>query len=481
MTVFSVIANGCSLVDLGEHRLLIDPWCVGDLYCGSWSCYPTPRHPGSFVAPATDCFISHLHEDHCDPETLRLLPRSTRMLVPERYPNHVLRQKLEPLGFTDVLSLADGNRFALDPATSLFVVPPLNAFGQEARPDDDPEDFTGAIDSGLVIERRQGPSIERYLVLGDNTPYDAERFIRAFPGLSFDLLFFPYNGFADDYPLCYDDLTRQEKKDLSAQRSLKREAAVIDFCRQVEVRGLVPYSSDFALNGPRRAEFFDIHPPEFLHKDLYATRIERRLGVPAYALYEGDSLVCQPDAVRYVRQSSDADRRYFAPKAGGPRLTALVTPSLVAAASQPGVILSLLQAAAQTMFAKCERSLGDIAPWELHIAVERLGIFAIDFARKDVKPIDAHDGLPHRLILTIGAELLLAHLSRTLHWNNSQIGCYLTWRRRPNFYNGFLYTALNFLHLPRPVSLEAAIDEVQRNGPKARQDGGLFDTPGGPR
>ena len=42
-TTFSVIANGCALADFGLRRLLIDPWCVGDLYRGAWSCYPTPR------------------------------------------------------------------------------------------------------------------------------------------------------------------------------------------------------------------------------------------------------------------------------------------------------------------------------------------------------------------------------------------------------------------------------------------------------
>jgi L-ascorbate metabolism protein UlaG (beta-lactamase superfamily) len=455
-TTFSVIANGCALADFGERRLLIDPWCVGDLYRGAWSCYPTPRHADRFLAQATDCFISHIHEDHCDPQTLARLPKTLRMLLPDRYPNHVLRRKVEAAGFANVVMIPEGEPFAFADGIRLTVVPPLNTFGQELDVNRGLEEFVAAIDTGLVIERDQGARTGRYLLLADNTPYDLDRFLALFPDKPFDLAFFPYNGFADDYPLCYDNLGRDEKAALSLKRSLAREATMAAFAAKVAVRGFVPYSSDFAINGPRQAEFFDIHPPEFLHKDLYAQRFSGLAGVPAYALYEDDRLVCDERGTKYLRQSSDADRRHFTPKPDALQLTGLLAPELLAAAVEPRTLLAVLQAAAGNMFAKSAGSLDRIAPWQLHLEIEGIGLYRLDFARREVAMgAPATDG--ERLVLSIGAELLLAHMARTIHWNNSTIGCYLTWRRLPNAYNAFLYSALNYFHLPIGTTLEGCV------------------------
>ena len=453
-TTFSVIANGCALADFGERRLLIDPWCVGDLYRGAWSCYPTPRRAADFVAQATDCFISHIHEDHCDPATLALLPKDLRILLPDRYPNHVLRRKVEAAGLTNIVMIKESEPFALADGIRLTVVPPLNTFGQELAGNRGLEEFVAAIDTGLLIERDHGGSAGtgRYLFLADNTPYDLERFLALFPGTPFDLVFFPYNGFADDYPLCYDNLGRDEKMAVSTKRSQTREATMAAFAARVEVKGFVPYSSDFAINGPRQAEFFDIHPPEFLHKDLYARRFSDLAGVPAYALYEDDRLVCADGRTTYLRQSTDADRRHFTPRPDALQISGLIEPGLLAKATEPRALLAVLQAAAGNLFDKCAGSLDRIAPWQLHLEVDGIGLFRIDFARRDVAT-GAPAEQTERLVLSIGAELLLAHMARTLHWNNSQIGCYLTWRRLPNSYNAFLYSALNYFHLPLGTTL----------------------------
>ena len=98
-----------------------------------------------------------------------------------------------------------------------------------------------------------------------------------------------------------------------------------------------------------------------------------------------------------------------------------------------------------------------IAPWVLEIDVAGAGIFTISFAQREVqrgRPASAP-----RLVLSIEADLLVAHLARALHWNNSQIGCFLSWQRHPNDYNPFLYDALNFFHLPLGIGLKDAASD----------------------
>jgi hypothetical protein len=46
-------------------------------------------------------------------------------------------------------------------------------------------------------------------------------------------------------------------------------------------------------------------------------------------------------------------------------------------------------------------------------------------------------------------ELLSDILNRKAHWNNAEIGCLITFDRRPNVYMPDVHTLMSFFHLPR--------------------------------
>ena len=89
--------------DQSKARLLIDPWVVADLYSSTWSPSIKATHTDILdITGSTNVFISHLHADHWDVETISLLPRSTHFFIPDfSFNDRVIKNKLLTLGFTE--------------------------------------------------------------------------------------------------------------------------------------------------------------------------------------------------------------------------------------------------------------------------------------------------------------------------------------------------------------------------------------------
>lgn len=108
------LGHSTVLVDLGGHRVLTDP---------------VLRHRVTFLGRVAErhdlvaglggvdaVVISHLHHDHVDVPSLRLLPRSTPMLVPVGSVAFFAR-----LGFTDVVAMPVGRTWSPQGAPQLLI------------------------------------------------------------------------------------------------------------------------------------------------------------------------------------------------------------------------------------------------------------------------------------------------------------------------------------------------------------------------
>lgn len=454
--VIRVLSNAFSSVEFDGIKLLIDPWAVGVLYKGTWACYPTPRDLAKFIHATTHVFISHIHEDHCDPETLRQISRDVQILIPDIYPNHVLKKKIAELGFSNIAMLPVEKEFHISKSVSLEVVPPLNKFGQETGLVADDENKI-AIDAGVLISCKDGNQAINILSLSDNSPYEIDKYMDKFSRKPVDALLFAYNSFAQDYPLCYDNLVESEKQRISLNMCLKGETFLRKFVDEVRPRALIPYSADFALVGTRAKEFFTVHPAEFLHKDNYATRIQKLTGIPAFALYEDDSLRVGHGTCEYSRRSTDQQRRAYVPPASIVRLGEPNESDPL----PPEKLLQVVERAAANMFVKSKSIVEKIKPWRFIVKIaETDTIFEVDWSVLAAKIVDdvRHDKV---LVVTLTESRLIAILDRKDHWNNAQIGCYLSWARYPNEYNHYLYDAINFFHLPFGESIASVTQDPE--------------------
>jgi UDP-MurNAc hydroxylase len=108
--------QACTLIDVGGLRILTDPWLTEGAYFGSW--YHTHILADAGITPQTFpkdvdyIFLSHEHEDHLDPDTLRHFRKDTPVLIC-KFPTPKFRHHLEGLGLTSIRELPSGETVTL--------------------------------------------------------------------------------------------------------------------------------------------------------------------------------------------------------------------------------------------------------------------------------------------------------------------------------------------------------------------------------
>jgi len=97
--------QACTLVEVGDLRILTDPWLTEGAYLGTW--FHTHLLADAGVTPHTVpkdidyLFISHEHHDHMDVNTLSRFRRDLPILIC-KFATPKLRNYLEGLGFIDI-------------------------------------------------------------------------------------------------------------------------------------------------------------------------------------------------------------------------------------------------------------------------------------------------------------------------------------------------------------------------------------------
>ena len=450
------IANAFMRIEFGRMVLLCDPWMSDFIYEGGWGIYPPLMEKAAHIQGVTHLFISHIHEDHWDHDIILKLPRDITIVIPKVFPNHVIEKTLRGWGFYDIRVIEPMCPTQLLDNVEIEILPPMNAFGQELEAyglsslDTLPP---SAIDCGISI-KCDGATI---VLLADNTPYDSGALCEATINRikNCEVLAFPYNGAASDYPLCYDGLSFDKKLQISNLRELKRSASTDTFISKISPKSLVPYSSDFAVCGPRAIEFAKFSNQWWFNKREVAQRYSEQHGIPAYALFEKDILECSNGSI-FAHSAGiqppafqECVSRYFSSTCAIDDLYPLPAEGEIELAFKLAV--EHLRAALKRFCLASEW----ILSFELSNGGVSSGIFCVDFRDHEGYSVADGDSLRRegRKILTcrLSASYFYALLTGKSHWNNAQLSFQLTWERIPNEYDHNLYTALNFFHVPRSI------------------------------
>jgi UDP-MurNAc hydroxylase len=117
--------QACTLIEVAGKRILTDPWLTEGAYFGSW--FHTHLLADAGITPQTIpkaidyLFLSHEHEDHLDPDTLRHFPADIPIVIC-KFQTPKFRKYLTRLGLRNIRELNSGEPLALGGDASLTIL-----------------------------------------------------------------------------------------------------------------------------------------------------------------------------------------------------------------------------------------------------------------------------------------------------------------------------------------------------------------------
>lgn len=455
------ITNASALITFANGQtLLTDPWydpegndsengsasdsnkAIG-IYYGAWYNFPPLSHRHRYLALRPDfIYISHIHPDHFDPETLRHYPRDTEIWIGD-LPHRHLELKIRALGFQQVRTFPLGVSVKVEERqVTIFG----DYAGSSAGLDND---VNYAMDTSLYVQDTDGVSL---LNVNDNTmqPADATDFVARFG--SPDVALLPYSG-ASLYPFGLHEKSASEKQVLALALRERVMARFVELAGILRPRTAVPFAGSYVLGGslaPYNA-WLNQPPPGVLQAFWEQAALT---GISLCFPMEGDVLDAATGAVTLndkaqYRNYTDATRSAYAEQALAHRSLGHEQ------VAWPECFIldwnALLQKARQNLW-KHQVRLQTFPAWDVCLVLTRPSgpeqrfLFAYD--QEDYWASDS-SGRPGRQQLTfwVDERLMLMSLLRTANWNNLEIGALVAFHRDSDVYEPTLHALMSFFHL----------------------------------
>jgi hypothetical protein len=163
---FKVINNATTLIN---NDFIIDPWIYGNLYNSSWSPYPKNSFEKKKLKLIKYCYISHVHQDHWDLDTIKCFDYKVIFYIADLNFNRIIGDKLKSLNFKRIIYLKFNKDYKINKKYSIKLIQPLNRMGLETENIKNCDNNLIGIDTGIIIRFNDKSN---HIILTDNSPYD---------------------------------------------------------------------------------------------------------------------------------------------------------------------------------------------------------------------------------------------------------------------------------------------------------------------
>lgn len=223
------LGAACCIIDAGGKRILTDPW-FRSAYMGVWERSDYIADPVARIGAVDYVWISHLHEDHYDPEFLKeyltVYPKAT-LWIGSTSPNYLSRV-MQRDGFKPI----EQNALVLGDGAEAYVVA-NHAYEHQN------------VDTALVVRT----STHAVVDLNDN-PIDLTQVndIKAMVRNRHLTILAPYSG-AGPWPQCFE-MSYAQIYDAAEAKKKKFLDQFRDYRLALQADVAVPFSAGYHLRGP---------------------------------------------------------------------------------------------------------------------------------------------------------------------------------------------------------------------------------------
>lgn len=228
-------ANACFSIYHKDYHVLLDPWMNGPAVAQGWAPFPPAKVKIQDIEKPDLVYISHIHSDHCEEETLDHLDRSTPILIMDLAPNF-LAKFLKKKDFQNIQMIKEGELVDVIGVKGIKAEPFGASFGHIC---------ANVIDSGVIF------NIDGKIILNcnDNKPSkELSHYLKEKYG-EIDLAFIPGGG-GSGYPAMYDNLTQKEKEEIVEKNITNYKKVFVEAIDILKPKLTIPVAGGFAIRGP---------------------------------------------------------------------------------------------------------------------------------------------------------------------------------------------------------------------------------------
>jgi len=421
--------NACfSLFHNGTH-VLCDPWLEAPAVAGGWEKFPpTPIRVRDIPRPDF-LYISHIHSDHCEPETLKALDKGIPVLGLSREPSY-LERMLRQAGFIDLRLVPEGRPTEVAPGLT------LETFGATF------DHAVAAVIDSSAIFNFSGRVVVN---CNDNAPEEefCREVARRYPRI--DLAFLPCSG-GGSYPAMYGNLSDAEKERI-IREALEKKFAV--FTRAVDLMRpavVVPVAGGYTVRGlhPSKVNRQQIRKLNLLEIAEYHER-RGQFKSRIFPMQPGMELDAETPRLlkgSYRPWSEEELEAYFQRMGGTPAVKALTTTRPL-----PGVWRLVRQARANLWRRQAERKL--FPAYRAYLEVEgEPNLCEIPLDREEVQEVPRESALQEPYLrMALDQDTLLEWLLGFEDFNMLDSGHRIRFFRAPNRYVQEAYYLMSLLRL----------------------------------
>ena len=238
------------IVSNGKKKVLCDPWLKDGAYYGSWCHYPPLNIDISDYFDVDYIYISHVHPDHLNVDTLKLFPKNIPILI-HNYEQKFVFRILNMLGFTNIIEIDHKKEFYLDKYFSIEILAADNCNAEKCGL------FIGCISKSKSGKSQSIDSLAVFksknsvLVNTNDCPFEMTTGVLKYikdKYKNIDMLLTGYLG-AGPYPQCFPKLNKTQKKEAAEEKKEFFYLQALNFVQFLNPRYFMPFAGKYTLSG----------------------------------------------------------------------------------------------------------------------------------------------------------------------------------------------------------------------------------------
>lgn len=444
------IKSACVLIEHAGIKVLCDPWLTDGVYYGSWYHYPPLKVTPQDFQDVDYIYISHIHPDHLDPNTLRQMPKSIPILV-HSYEEKFLVGLLKKIGCENIVEIAHKETYKLGPDFQIEILaadncdPSLCGNYYQCAPAQSSK-HTMQIDSMAVF------SGGGKTVLNTNDcPYLLAKavcdYVKAkYKKIDFHLL--SYSG-AGPYPQCFENLDNQGKLEERKKHRATKLNEMIGYLKQINPTAFLPFAGQYTLGGKLAPLNYYVSPPQpeelpaIIPPLLKEHSLESKfILLDSEAFYDVDNEeVSEP----FHPPDPKARQKYINDVLSHKKFDYENVPE---ADPKNWIDLTEKLNIAQNKMMAHQKQFGTLkSDWHIYIDAGQGFYYFVPFSEeKKVVKVYPNELVVPYLKIGLDYSLLVRILDRKAHWNNAEVGSHLRYFREPNVYDRSIHLFMSYFH-----------------------------------